>query len=89
MERRLLIWEDDREEHIARHNVRIEEAEEVFYGRCFERRTRNNLLLLVGQTDGGRYLAVVTAPLGDGVHALVTARDADARERRWYVQWRG
>lgn len=84
-----LVIDPEREEHLARHNVTPEEAEEVAFGRHATYRTRQDRFGLVGQTDAGRYLTVIVASRGEGVYGLVTARDASQPERRLYQKRRG
>ncbi len=83
-----LIVEPGREEHISQHQVTVAEVEEVVFGHPFVRKTRQGRFHLIGQTDAGRYLTVFLAPRGNRVYGLVTARDADASERRAYRQHR-
>ena len=83
-----LIVEPGREEHIARHHVKVEEAEEVAFGNHALYRTRQGRYVLVGQTEAGRYLTLIVAPRGHGVYGLVTARDASDFERRLYQRRR-
>jgi uncharacterized protein len=79
-----LVIEPGREEHIARHQVSIEEVEEVIFGVPFIRKARQERYHIIGQTEAGRYLTVFVAPRGQGVYGLVTARDADDAEHRAY-----
>lgn len=79
-----LIVDPEREEHIGRHHVSVEEVEEVVFGQHLNFRARHGYYSVVGQTYGGRYLTIFIAPRGAGVYALVTARDADDAERRMY-----
>lgn len=79
-----LIVEPDREEHIGRHHVSVDEVEEVVFGRHVNFRARHGYYGVVGQTEAGRYMTIFIAPRGGGVYALVTARDADDTERRMY-----
>ena len=94
MNREELIVEAGREEHIARHNVTLLEAEEVFYNpRSMARRTRDPMtreprLRLTGQTEAGRYLTVYMAEVESGRYSLITARDATNAERRLFVERR-
>jgi hypothetical protein len=83
-----LIFEPDREEHIARHHVTAEEVHQVVFGAPFIRKAREGRYLIVGQTEAGRYLAVFVAPRGRDVYGLITAREADDAERRAYQQYR-
>ena len=78
-----LIVEPGREEHIDRHRVTVAEVNEVVFGSPVWRRTREGRYLLLGQTTGGRYLAIVVAPRKPGVFGLVTARDATEADRRF------
>jgi uncharacterized DUF497 family protein len=79
-----LIVEPGRDEHIARYQVTVQEAEEVVFGSPAIHRTRDDRYRLVGQTAAGRYLTVIVAPRGQGVYGLVTAREATEAERRQY-----
>jgi uncharacterized DUF497 family protein len=88
MNRRRLLNADNREAHLARHGVSLDEAYEVFYSPALVQRMRLERYTLIGQTDGGRYLVVVIASRGNDVYGLVTARDADPHERRAFLRWR-
>ncbi len=64
-----LIWDDWNEEHIARHGVTRDEAEEV----CFNQsslgvRIRRGRYRVIGQTDAGRYLTVILDFAGKRQH---------------------
>jgi len=52
-------WDDENVEHIARHNVEIDEAEAVFDNRPMIARVQEGKYLAIGQTNEGRYLVVV------------------------------
>ena len=82
-------WDDDNVEHIARHGVSPEEAEQALAdpdqvgqpasrGASGERRWS-----LLGETDAGRLLSVVFTRR-EGLTRVITARDADEGERRIY-----
>lgn len=81
-------WDEPTVEHIARHGVAPEEVEEALgdprrvgmpaYGVAGERRRT-----LIGVTEARRVLFVVYARRGHRLH-VVTARDANAREKRRY-----
>jgi uncharacterized DUF497 family protein len=77
-----LIWDDDNEEHIARHGIDREDVEQAFYSSRVIERARNDTYRVVGQTDSGRYIAIFVAPRKGGEWYVVTARDADLREQR-------
>ena len=76
-----LDWDEDTEEHIARHGVTIDEVEEAVNNIQFAKRSRKYLLVLA-QTESGRHLAVILDALGRGTWRVVTARSATASERR-------
>jgi uncharacterized DUF497 family protein len=78
---------EEREDHIWKHLVRPDEVEDV----CLTedqppviRRARDGQYVVLGQTAAGRYLLVVLAPVREGVFRLVTARDMEPRERRYF-----
>jgi uncharacterized DUF497 family protein len=79
-----LVIDEDRENHIARHDVEASEAREVIFGDHYAQRERHGYYRCTGQTDAGRYLSVFVAPIEPGIFALVTARDATDAERRQY-----
>lgn len=74
-------WDDDNIEHIARHDVEIDEAEAVFDNKPSVLRTQGNRYLAVGQTDEGRYLAVVFVRKPGRVR-VITARDLTEKEKK-------
>jgi len=85
-----LEWDEDNEEHVARHGVQPDEVENVCFGRHWAiRSSGRNKLALFGQTAGGRYLLVIVERLGSGWYRPITARDMDAREKRHYPIKRG
>lgn len=77
---RRLVIEEEREDHIARHNVSIDDVFDIVFGVHLSERTRDERIRLTGQTRGGRYLTLFVASRGAGVFGLVTARDATDRE---------
>ncbi len=81
-------WSNANIEHIARHNVTPDEAEEVFLD-AFFRKGRDGRLLVYGVTDSGRYLLVVAALKQDGVVRVITTRDMTHSERRYYLREKG
>ena len=74
-------WDDDNTEHIARHSVQIDEAESVFDNKPLIVRTQGNKYIAIGQTDEGRYLAVVFVR-GPRRTRVITARDLSEREKK-------
>jgi uncharacterized protein len=86
------IWNEDRIEHIARHNVTPEEVEETCFGVALVQRTKsegkNPVYYVLGQTVVGRYLFCVVIRFSDGRGYPVTARPMTDKEKRRYKQWR-
>lgn len=81
-----LVWDETNETHIARHNVKPEEVEEVVFDSSskFLRTRRREILrfLALGLTEAGRYLFVVMEPLPRNQAYVITARDMSDEERR-------
>ncbi len=77
-----LLWNEDNEEHVARHSVDRDEVDEVPGNRPFITRGRGGTYLVIGQSNGGRILMVVVSPRGSGKYYVITARDAADDERR-------
>lgn len=80
-------WDDDNVEHIARHQVLLEEVEEALADP--ERITRpahrssEPRFGFLGATEAGRLLFVVVTPRR-GLIRVVMARDADRTEKALY-----
>ena len=74
-------WDDGNAEHIARHNVTPEEAEEVLAGKFMARRTRGGYYSALGRTLAGRYLFLVFS-CGLGGTARVSSAGSTAAEVR-------
>ncbi|MEW6447284.1 MAG: BrnT family toxin [Bacillota bacterium] len=73
-------------QHITKHNVTPVEAEEVFEfpEEVLIRKTRQGYRLAYGRTAAGRYLLVVFVLKQSGVVRVITARDMNQAERRYY-----
>lgn len=84
MEIKRFEWDAGNINHIARHNVKQDEVEEVFWDDPSYRKARSGLMTALGRTDSGRYLFVVFALKPGGTARVVTARDMSASERRFY-----
>jgi uncharacterized DUF497 family protein len=81
-------WDEFNIEHIARHNVCPNEAEEALLDRnrvSIESNTRNGerRWVILGKTYGGRLLVVVFTRRGEQIR-VVTARNATSSEKRRY-----
>jgi len=77
-----LEWTLDRIEHIARHGITPEEAEQVFASVPLFRRGRGGVYEAWGQTESGRYVLVIFRYLGHNRAWPITARDMGENEKR-------
>jgi hypothetical protein len=78
-------WDDGNTEHISRHNVTTDEAEEVFADdAAIFLRSRSGRYVTLGQTEAGRYLTVVYERKSGGVIRVATAFNMDDKNRRRY-----
>jgi len=80
-----LIFDEHNEREMARHGVTADEVDELKWNRkVFSANPRGERggLLLIGETDGGRLLAVPLAPTGDWTTwRPATAFDASRHHR--------
>jgi uncharacterized DUF497 family protein len=86
-----IIWLDKFVEKIeCKHGVTTSEVEQILHGKQKVRRVaRGNVAgedvyLALGQTDGGRYLAVFYILKKNRSVLPISARDMDDKERRRY-----
>lgn len=83
-----LIVEEDRPEHIARHNVTEKEVKEVISAKYVFIKGREDKWLLIGKTKTNRFLTIVVGERKQkGVFGLVTARPASREERSFYQEF--
>ena len=78
---RKLVWTAYNVAHIKKHGVSSEEVIEVVKKITYHKKTYGNRYLLVGRT-GKRIVSVVVHREKTGVYYVVTARDAEKKERR-------
>ncbi len=81
-----LHWDEERLDHIARHNVTIREVLQVLEGGFWSPKWADDKRQMYGQTDGGRYLFIVVGRRWNKELWLVTARDMTTSERRLFQQ---
>lgn len=79
-------WDEANEEHILRHDVYPEEAEQVFFNRPFIRRSGGRYEVM-GRDDPGHYLFVVCVIRHDRIR-VITARPMTRKEQRIYDRHR-
>ena len=81
-------WDNANISHVTEHEVEPEEAEQVILNRPVdlksELRNGEERVPHIGETDAGRILVVVTAPVGKKVR-VVTAWPANKNYRRWFL----
>lgn len=82
-------WDDANTEHIARHDVEPEEAEEAatdpdrVAAPAYRSQSGERRQAMTGRTEDGRILTVILTRRGD-LFRVVTAREASPSERRAY-----
>ena len=78
-----VMWTEDSETHIGRHNVTPLEVEQVLYSQPrLAVAGRDDTTEVLGQTDSGQLLLVVVTEVSDGRDFAVTARDMTVTEKR-------
>jgi uncharacterized DUF497 family protein len=83
---RHLIWDVWNVDHIARHEVNTEKAEDVCHGDPVVQEGKKVRSLVFGPTRAGRLLTVVLDPTeATNVYYVVTARPASRIERAIYA----
>ena len=82
-------WTDRSVEHISRHGITPREIEEVCfneYDAPFIRSGRENLHYVFGKTYSGRLLFIVVKFIRPGEVGLITARDMNEWERKYFIR---
>lgn len=80
-----ILWDEESVHHIAKHGISPMEVEEaVFEGKSLILKGREGRYILLSQTSAGRHLTVVTAFKLQGRVKIITARDMDEKERKYY-----
>lgn len=83
-----LIIEAGREEHIARHNVKIDEVLEIISGDYVYIQGKFDRWLLVGKTKKERFLTIVVGERSEkNTYGLVTTRPARNEEKSFYKEF--
>lgn len=80
-----ILWDADSIYHIAKHNVTPEEVEEaVFEGNAIVLRGKEKRYVVLSKTTSGRFLTIAIAFKLKGRVQIITARDMDEKERKYY-----
>ena len=84
-------WDDWNLEHIAKHAVLPEEAEEVVIGDATGEESYKQRFKFVGPTSQGRMITVIVGavPARTGVFYVFSARPASRKERQAYTIAKG
>jgi uncharacterized DUF497 family protein len=85
-----LLWDDENERHLAEHGVSVAEARELLGNRHLTKPNprAEGRITLIGQTNGGRVLAMALDPTSDlGTWRPVTALPPDPDERRLFDRY--
>ena len=81
-------WDDSNLQHIAEHNVKPEEAEQVILNRPVdlgsELRSGEERIAQIGETDAGRDLVVISTKVNEKIR-VVTAWPANKNYRRYFA----
>jgi|SRR5215204_5389260 len=81
----ILVWEDDREAHVARHGVTIDEVLDVMTSTYAYATGKYGRPLLIGKTGQGRFLTIVIAKRDQArTYGLVTTRPSRDKEKKLF-----
>lgn len=83
-----LIWDEWNTEHIKKHNVVQIEVEDAITNIRAHREGYSGRVILIGRS-GKKILAVLVKKEKAGEYYIVTARDADKKERRLVYEKEG
>lgn len=78
-----LFWDDWNREHIGKHHVTTEEAEEAVFSEAVVTPTYKDRFQVIGPTSSGRVLSVIVGqvPGQPGRYYVFSARPASRKER--------
>ena len=80
-------WTDKSINHITSHEVMPEEVEEICFNEYeppFIRSGRENLHYVFGQTHSGRFLFIVVRFMRPGEIRIITAREMNGWEKKYF-----
>lgn len=78
---RKLIWDEWNREHINKHKVTIDEAEEAVKNFIAHRKGKKGRYIAIGKS-GTRLISLVIRRENTGVYYPVSVRDSSKKERR-------
>lgn len=77
---RSLIWDEWNKEHIKKHNLSTKEVEGAITNIVVHRKGYKSRIILIGRS-GKRLISVIVAKEKAKKYYVVTARDADRKEK--------
>lgn len=77
------------DKNFIKHNVTTMEAEEVFFTSPVILKVQDNLYYIYSRTLEGRYLFSVFLVKPDRIIRIISIRDMDEKEKRFYKRKRG
>lgn len=82
-----LIWNEWNRNHIKKHNVTVDEVEEVYKNKKFDLDSYLDRKKLYGLSNNGRMMIIVVSKENNKNVYVFSARDMSRKERReYYVQ---
>lgn len=81
-----LVWNNWNREHIKKHSVTVEEAEEAYDKSEIVAEGKNNRIYVLSKVRNGRIIIVYLSFQKQTRPYVVSARDASKKERRIYEE---
>jgi len=85
-QKRKLVWGRWNSEHIKKHNVTIDEVEEVYNKQELTGNAKKGRKLIISKTLSGRIITVILSYEKQSAPYVVSARDASVKERNFYYE---
>jgi len=83
-------WDEKNENHIAEHGIAIFEVEEaILFSKPFYQRSKEGKYIAYAITEEGRYLFIVFVIKDSGRIRVISARDMNEKEKRYYKKRKG
>ncbi|MDO8487264.1 MAG: hypothetical protein Q7S45_03150 [Candidatus Curtissbacteria bacterium] len=76
-----LVWDKHNLEHIAKHNVTVDEAQEAIRNFIAHKIAKKGRYLAIGRS-GSRLISLVVGRISTGVYYPVSVRDSSKKERK-------
>ncbi|MEW6104379.1 MAG: BrnT family toxin [bacterium] len=80
-----ILWDEGSIYHIVKHNISPREVEEaIFEGKPLILKSKEKRYIVLSRILAGRYLTIVCAFKMKGRVKVITVRDMDEKERKYY-----